>query len=240
MIGRFLVKSSQDSTESNIYADRSALVLDWLLRIGIAKEAFSIREVAKETGVSVGLVQRVFAALVQQGFLDVEGYRTSKKFMLRKARALLNSWREHYNVVKKCKMHTYQSAFQDRDELISVLAKSKISREVALALHSAADAHGCKYTNLTTLELYLLDPAERKRVEDLLQLEPQERGYEVLLVEPYYKGLVNLSAGEPLKVSPPLLTYLDLFHFPLRGSDQAEILAQRHPELRRIRKDGSA
>lgn len=124
MIGRFLVKSSNDSKEGNIYADRSALVLDWLLRIGIDKETFSLREVAQETGVSVGLVQRTFGTLVQQEILDTEGYRTSKKFILKKARILLNSWQEQYNVVKKCKMRTYRSAFQDRDELVDVLKKS--------------------------------------------------------------------------------------------------------------------
>ena len=29
-------------------------------------------------------------------------------------------------------------------------------------------------------------------LEDVLQLEPQERGYEVLVIEPYYKSLLNL------------------------------------------------
>ena len=89
-------------------------------------------------------------------------------------------------------MRTYHSGFQGKTELLDALKKSKLSQKVALALHSAAEAHGCKNTNLNTLELYMLDPSVRSKLEDVLQLEPQERGYEVLLIEPYYESLLNL------------------------------------------------
>ena len=48
-----------------------------------------------------------------------------------------------------------------------------------------------KILTWNTLELYVLDPTARSKLEDILQLEPQERGYEVLLIEPYYKSLLN-------------------------------------------------
>jgi hypothetical protein len=38
----------------------------------------------------------------------------------------------------------------------------------------------------------VLDPTARSKLEDALQLEPQERGYEVLVIEPYYESLLNL------------------------------------------------
>jgi hypothetical protein len=41
-----------------------------------------------------------------------------------------------------------------------------------------------------------------------------------------------------MRISPPLLTFLDLYHFPLRGQEQAEFMAQRIPELKRIYKNG--
>ena len=50
MKGRFLVSSNEDPAEGNVYADKSSLVLDWLLREGLSKESFSLREVAKEAG----------------------------------------------------------------------------------------------------------------------------------------------------------------------------------------------
>ena len=241
MKGRFLVRSNEDPAEGNIYADRSALILDWLLREGVVKkQGFSLREVAKEIEVSVGLVQRVFGRLVLKGLLQTEGIRTAKKFFFKKSKLFLESWLEHYSIAKKCKMRTYRSGLSERAELLDALKKSKVSQKVALALHSAAEAHGCKGTNLNTLELYVLDPAVRLKLEDVLQLEPQERGYEVLLIEPYYKSLLSLGVDlcKGLKICPVLLTFLDLYHFPLRGQEQAEFMAERIPELKRIYKNG--
>lgn len=86
--------------------------------------------------------------------------------------------------------------------------------------------------------MYVLDPSLRAKLESALQLEPQERGYEVLLIEPYYKRLIkqNMKGGKDVSESPLLLAFLDLYHFPLRGQEQAEFIAQRAPELKRIYK----
>ena len=221
--------------QGNIYADKSSLILDWLLRVGIEKARFSLREVPKDREVSVGLVQRFFGVLVSKGILKTEGVRTAKKFFFKKSRLLLTSWLEEYSIVKKCKMRTYRSGFSEKAELLDALKKSKLSQKVSLALHSAAEAHGYKNTNLNTLELYVLDPTARSKLEDALQLEPQERGYEVLLIEPYCESLLNLevSSGKSIRACPVFLTFLDLYHFPLRGREQAEFMAERIPELNR-------
>lgn len=122
----------------------------------------------------------------------------------------------------------------DKAEALQHLKRTGLNEKVALALHSAADAHNCSNTNLETLELYLLDTRARKKVESELQLEPQERGYTVLLIEPYYKELLNQEREHKMTVSSSLLTFLDLYHFPLRGIEQAEYMAQNHPDLKRI------
>lgn len=240
MKGRFLIGSNEKSAEGNIYSDKSALILNWLLQEGLKSQELSLRNVAKETGVSLGLVQRVFEILVLKGILQTEGVRTAKKFFLKNPKLLLERWLEQYSIVKKCKMRTYRSGFQDKTELLEALKKSNLSKKVALALHSAAEAYGCKNTNLNTLELYLLDPFVRPQLEKKLLLEPQERGYEVLLIEPYYKSLLKnaYDSSQDINGSPPILTFLDLYHFPLRGQEQAEFMAARLPELKRIYKNG--
>jgi hypothetical protein len=239
MKGRFVVSSNEDPAEGNVYADRSALILDWLLREGLSKESFSLREVVKEAGVSLGLVQRVFNILVLKGLLQVEGVRTSKRFSFNKPRELLESWLDHYSIVKKCKIRTYRSALAGKPEWFKALKKSGLDQNVILALHSAAEAHGYMNTNLEGLELYVLDPSIRAKLESALQLEPQERGYEVLLIEPYYKMLLkqNRKDGKDVGICPLLLTFLDLYHFPLRGQEQAEFIGQRAPEIKRIYKN---
>lgn len=238
MKGRFLVSSNEDPAEGNVYADKSSLVLDWLLREGLSKESFSLREVAKEAGVSLGLVQRVFNILVLKGLLQVEGVRTAKRFSFNKPKELLEGWLEHYSIVKKCKIRTYASALSGKSEWFKALKKAGLGADVILALHSAAEAFGLKNTNLEGLELYILNPSIRAKLESALQLEPQERGYEVLLIEPYYKMLLkqNRKDGKEVSICPRLLAFLDLYHFPLRGQEQAEFIAQRAPELKRIYK----
>jgi hypothetical protein len=242
MEGRFLIGSHEKPVERNIYSDKSAVVLDWLLREGVKSQELSLRNVSKEAGISLGSVQRVFGSLVLKGILQAEGIRTAKKFFLKDPKRLLESWLEHYSIVKKCKMRTYRSGFQDKAELLEAIKKSNLSNKVALALHSAVEAHGYKNTNLNTLELYMLDPSIRPQLEKKLLLEPQERGYEVLLIEPYYKSLLkNTSDSEiDINVSPSILTFLDLYHFPLRGQEQAEFMAERLPELKRIYKSGKS
>lgn len=240
MKGRFLIGSNEKPAEGNIYSDKSALILDWLLREGIKSQDLSLRNVTKETGVSLGLVQRVFEVLVLKGIMQTEGVRTAKKFFLKDPKCLFEGWLEHYSIVKKCKMRTYRSGFQDKAELLEAIQKSNLNKKVALALHSAAEAHGYKNTNLNTLELYVLDPLVRSQLEKKLLLEPQERGYEVLLIEPYYKSLLKKTtdSGLDFNVAPSILTFLDLYHFPLRGQEQAEFMAERLPELKRIYRSG--
>ncbi|HQH28633.1 MAG TPA: hypothetical protein PLP17_14645, partial [Oligoflexia bacterium] len=79
-------------------------------------------------------------------------------------------------------------------------------------------------------------PENRRRLERLLQLEPCDRGYDVLLIEPYYSQIAAARSEKKdgLLVSPPLLTVLDLYHFPLRGQEQAEHMLRRHPALKQL------
>lgn len=244
MKGRFLLTSFNKSVvERNIFADKSALVLEWVLLKGVDKEEFSLREVVLDTGIGLGTVHRVFESLVLNGFLQTAGIRTNKKFYVKNAAGLLQDWIEHYSMVKKCKMFSYDTGFQTREQVLAALKNAGFEQYVVLALHSSAEAHGCKNTNLQQLELYLTQPSLRQKLEMALKLTPRERGYEVLLIEPYYKAMLNRIPLEhhkgrkqqPLN-SPALLTFLDLYHFPLRGVKQAEYMARQTLELKRIYK----
>lgn len=244
MKGRFLLSAqNKPMVERNIYADKSSLVLEWILLKGVEKEHFSIREVVDATGIGLGSVHRVFETLVFNGYLQTTGLRTNKKFLVKNATRLLEDWLEKYSFVKKCRIFAYSTGFQNRGQVIDALLKSGLEQKVVLALHSAAEAHGCKHTNLQGLELYLVQPDIRPKIEKALKLFPREKGYEVLLIEPYYKAMLsqcvtqqNHDAKKALFYTPALLTFLDLYHFPLRGIEQAEFMAERTLELKRIYK----
>lgn len=233
---KWLFKEEKESLyEPSIYFDKSALVLDWLLNEGLKSKLFSIREVARDCNVSLGQVHKVFKVLVMHGYLGQEGVRTSKRFYVKRADLILNNWLEKYSIVQKCKMWSFRSALQGREELLTVLKKSKLDNAVALALHSAAESLGLSNTNLNTLELYVLKPQIIKKLIKVLQLEPQEKGYEVLLIEPYYKSFLKARESKSASV---VLTFLDLYHFPLRGREQAEYMLKRDPHLKSIMHKG--
>lgn len=231
-----LLYTNSSNAEINVYADKSASILEWLLVEGVDRKIFSISEVHRDIGVSIGLIQKVFKQLIFYGYLKTEGFATSKRFILSKPKALLDSWMESYDVTKKCKIWSYISAYRGRKELFEALRKSGLTEQVVAALHSAADLHKCSNSNLDTLELYVPDMKNKTMIEKALRLEPQNRGYDVLLIEPYYKQMVRscLQPGKQLHQTRPILTYLDLFHFPLRGVEQAEYLAENSNELNRI------
>ena len=78
--------------------------------------------------------------------------------------------------------------------------------------------------------------------EKKLLLEPREKGYEILLIEPYYKSILdfcesyNYNKRINLLCSPIFLTYLDLYHFPLRGKEQSQFIFQRDKIFKKIYK----
>ncbi len=240
MKGSFVIPSNRSDIDRNIYADKSSLILYWLLLIGIDKEQFSIREVAKECNLSVGLVQRVFKILTLKGYIQTEGIRTAKKFRLKNPEALLESWAVNYSIVEKCKIWTYRSAYQNKEQIVQALIKNNFEKKVVLTLHSSADFQGYKNSNLDTVELYILQSDLRLKIEEKLLLEPQEKGYEIILIEPYYKSLLEKfskpSKKNNILCSPVLLNYLDLYHFPLRGKEQAQFIAERSQILKKINK----
>lgn len=246
MKGRFLISPYNKSlVERNIFANKSSLVLEWILLKGVEYKDFSLRDVAHNTGIGLGSVHRVFESLVLKGYLQTTGLRTKKKFFVKNPTDLLMDWLQHYNLVKKSKMFAYSTGFQTRQEIIDTLINSGLNKKVIMALHSSAEAHGCKNTNLQQLELYLMDVDIRTKLEKLLKLTPKERGYDVLLIEPYYTAMLKKSTSlhkddykKYISYAPSLLTFLDLYHFPLRGIEQAEYMTQKVQELKRIYKKG--
>ena len=240
MRGEFLLSSNTSDIDRDIYADKSSLILYWLLIVRQDLKQFSIREVARECNLSVGLVHRVFKTLTLKGYLQTIGMRTSKKFIFKQPRELLKNWEENYNIVKKCKICTYRSIYQNKNEIIEALIKNNLDKKVVFALHSAAEIQGYKNSNLDTIELYINQSEFRVELEKKLLLEPQEKGYEIILIEPYYKSILNKFAEsfnrKDILCSPILLTYLDLYHFPLRGIEQAEFIAERANIFKKIRK----
>lgn len=232
MKGEFLnKKTSVNDRRTNVFAKQSGLLLHHLLMR--ADKEFRLREIAREVGLSHGLVQRVISELLHVGIVESEGVRTAKRYTLRKPKLLLQNWLENYSIMDKCRFYNYSSGYSVA-EIEEKLRRRKESEDFVLALHTAARALKCVFTNLATVELYCKSEAAHEELRDILRLESIDRGYDVLVIEPYYQSIVaeESSLLDELLVSSPLLTLLELYHFPLRGKEQAEHLIRSHEQLK--------
>lgn len=223
-----LSSKPQNKPAIDLFADKSALVLHWLLTYGHESE-LSVREVSRKVEVSLGLVQRVFEALVRTGILSVSGQNTAKVYKLKKPKRLFEQWSSHYDILKKCKVWAYDSGYATREELLSAIRITKYNDVLTPALHTAAAVQGLSNTNLDSVEIYLKDPKVRSQIEKKFHLIPKERGYQVLLIYPYYKAILEFE-----KRCPELLMVLDLMHFPLRGQEQAEHIIRKTAFMRKF------
>lgn len=238
MKSQFLIKKvTPESPTANIFANRSGLILHELL--AQPPEEFRVRDLARRLELSHGLVQRVVSELVNSGIIASEGIRTAKRYRLARPGRLLRQWIESYSISRKCKFYNYSSGYSV-SEIEGKLDKVKRGQREPLvfALHSAARAYKCGFTNLQTCELYISSKDQRLNLEESLRLQPRDSGYDVLLIEPYYSALVERKSERinAQFISSSLLTFLDLYHFPLRGNEQAEHLLHKHPALQHLAK----
>jgi hypothetical protein len=216
--------------EIDIYSNKSSLILFWLLvnHNQMQKMGFAVNEIARLTGTSAGLAHKVIKQLEYIGIITSKGLRTNKKFYLKLPGQLLVSWVKEYNLIKKTKTKGF-AAFDANDSKLKLIP----------ALHTAsAEYFKTKTTNLRLQEFYFLNWDKLPKTIDQLKLQELDRGYEVLLIKPYYSTLLermNDKAQKETWMKPyALLTVLDLLHFPVRGIEQAETLFRKTDYIKSI------
>ena len=217
--------------EIDIYSNKSSLILFWLLinHDNLKSESFSVNELSRRTGTSTGLAHKIIKQLEYEGIVVAKGLRTGKKFYLKSPDKILLSWVGEYSLTRKTKTKGY-AAFDVAS------AKSKLNLVPALHMASVEFFH-LKTTNLKAKEYYLLNWKNLPKLTEQLDLIELDRGYEVLLVKPYYTSLVEKifeDADKKWMQAYEVLTVLDLLHFPLRGIEQAETLFRKSEILKNI------
>lgn len=230
----FLVSS--DPTLVDPFSKKGALILFWLLASKDKGIDFSINQAARNLGVMPFTVHRVVRTLEYDGIIRTKGIGTKKRFHLADPKALLIKWLRHYHIQRKSKLHRY--SFSNLNEF-KLSRKELLSSSVVPALHTAArSVFHVGVTNLSITEGYLVNVKTLSQIERKFALVEQERGYEILLIEPYYLSVIERYCKTPFdrtwKSVFAVLTFLDLYHFPLRGREQAEALYRKVPTLKTL------
>lgn len=229
-----ILPNSPLGVEIDVFSNKSSIILFWLLvnHKQLKDKGFSINELSRVTGLSIGLVHKVVRQLEYNGIIVAKGLRTNKKFFLKSADKILIDWVKNYNLIKKTKTKGYSFAGLNKEFNWNELG-------LLPALHTAAaDLFKIKASNIKSKEYYLLDWDNLDRVESDLNLEELDRGYEFLLIKPYYSELLKKVTDARFENdwfnAYSILTVLDLCHFPLRGVEQAEVMFKKSEILKSI------
>ncbi len=234
-----LLPKSERQALADPFSKKGALALFYLLSRSPrgSDDPFSVNELARVLELSPNTVHRSVLALEHEGIVKAQGLRTSKRFTLSDPKALLVHWLRHYSFGKKSKIK--QFAISDPSQFKRTLEPRLAAGEFVPALHTAArEVFHTGVMNLGTHEYYVLSWPMRASLMKSFTLVEQDRGYEVLLVQPYYQEVVRrFAAGKDQEIwnsALAILTFLDLFHFPLRGREQAESLFRKSKTLSRL------
>lgn len=206
----------------NPFADRSSLVIRVLLNHASAR-VWGVRELAREAGVDPATASRATRQLARQRLLQVERMGRSSRVIVTEPRRLLRRWTELYDwtMNKSVPVHAPVGSVQS---FVNRLPDLLHRFRWALTLQAGASMT-TPHASWERLHVYV-DVGDVGQLYEFLHEEhwtPAEDGKIVFLL-PYYRQSVwhGLSQFEKINVVSDLQLVLDLWHYPVRGREQAE------------------
>jgi hypothetical protein len=207
----------------SIFAPKAARIVRCLLRE--PGRIWRVAELAEITGTSLGQVSNVRKALLDREWVQAQ----SDGVMLIQAGALLDAWRDAYEK-RNAKRNRYHAMLHDEELERAVKAALGDAREggrhVLLASFSAAHwlAPFARYAS----QVFYADDAGESILRERLQLEPVNKGENVIIERPADDGIFidGIEAAPGIWSTGLVQTYLDLHAAGERGAEAAEHLRQ--------------
>jgi hypothetical protein len=183
---------------------------------------WTLSDLSKETGVSLGLVHRVVNTLAERMYVE----KSRGAILLVKPGDLLDSWADRYSVDGH-RDHTYYSfrrSFSAFASDLEALAQ-RLGFAYAFTRHAGASLVA-PFVRFTDVHFYYSGDIDA--VVGGLDLRPVEMGGAIHLLTPYDAGVfykVRRVGGAFVVCNTQL--YLDLFNYPARGREQAQFLRRQ-------------
>lgn len=208
----------------NPFSDRASLLLRTMLEAGPAVE-WSVRGLSEAAGVSLGLASYGVSALAKRGLASVRADGRAKMIRLTDPVAVIEAWTRAYDWRKNPAV-SFQAPVGSPQRFLRRLPSLLEDRRWALTLQAGA-SRVAPHASWEQIHLYVdaEDPDELLGVGERLGWET-DAGGNVTLMSPFYKESAwhgSRRIGD-LPVVSTLQLVLDLWHFPLRGREQAEHL----------------
>jgi hypothetical protein len=213
---------------TNPFSDRNSLVLRLLL--DDPERAWGIRELAAEAGVSPGTASKVLRRLSMEGLADAPAGRQPVR--LRDPQQVLRRWARAYDWQRN-ESRAFHAPIGDPQRFLRRLPRVMGTARWALTMHAGASLVA-PHAAWDRVHVYV-SAADAGELHDVAEREGWQAADDgrLVLMKPYYKDSVwhGLRTVNDLPVVSDTQLVLDLWHYPLRGIEQAEhILATRNSQ----------
>lgn len=194
----------------------------------MSARTWSIQELAAAADVSLGTTSYVVTALADRDVVEVSAVGKEKRVRLRDRRTLVLQWSAEYSW-RRNMADAFDAPVGSPSRFLKRLPELLGMDRWALGLQAGAtriDPHA----KWDTVHIYRREETSEELhvVGNELGWHPADRG-NVVLLAPYYTDSVWFGTREidGLPVVSDLQLILDLWHYPVRGREQAEMLLER-------------
>ncbi len=207
---------------SVIFRDRASIILKKLLTDvqGIRK----IRDLHRETGVSLGHISAVIKALEKSSYI-VRVKDSGIKLV--RLKELLSEWLGFYRFERLNQITPYFFNVGKQHSIINEIvmrADHLPSQKYCFTLHAAGD-YVAPWVRYQGVHMYIDGPPEPWR--NLLGLISAKQDANLFIIQPYYETSVFYDShitGNFVPLVSDIQLFLDLYHYPQRGREAAEHL----------------
>lgn len=218
----------------NPFSDRGSLVTRTLFDQG-TRRTWTIRELAGEADASLGLASYVVGELARRKLVSVHTEGRAKRVRLTDRIALIEQWSREYDW-RRNRATSFYAPIGSPKRFLDRLPELLSGRHWALTLQAGASLIA-PHASWDQIHIYI----RTKDDEDLHGIA-QGAGWstspegKVVLLMPFYTHSAwhGAQSAHGLPVVSTLQLILDLWHYPIRGREQAEhlithVLPREHP-----------
>lgn len=202
---------------SNIFELKSTRILRCLL-VNVGRD-WTVRELAKEAGTSVGYTHAVLTAVTNMHYVvrnDVN------RLCVTDADILLKRWAAYYQYNHANIFLQFYTFEQQVDKFIPEITKKLTDEEYALTSLAAAWIVS-PYVRPVDVHFYVKTREKAEQIADLLDIKPTAGTGNVKIVIPPDNGVFYGSRFiEGAKIVSNVQLFVDLWNYPSRGEDAAK------------------
>jgi hypothetical protein len=207
------------------FGDRASLIIRLLVAQPVRR--WGARELAEEAGVSTMTASHVLRQLREIGVLDTHMRGKAFETRLNDLSGLVERWTRHYEWTK-CQKLEVQAPIGSPERFLARLPSVLHGQKWALTMQAGASRVE-PHAAWDTVHVYV-DASDGAALTDVARRAGWEPGPgKLMLMRPWYahsawEGVREVN-GVP--VVSDLQLVLDLWHYPVRGREQAEMLLRR-------------